>query len=245
MARRQTAQNGTSSRVNMMQSACGPEEAPRLVIRALERADFVARGGCLPSSAVSCAICSRNRASISLSGRFSARIRRRRSWVARESSSYRSFGHGVGSGVPGLHEISPLERRGIEQRRDVRLPRLDPIGCREVRDVGRVVLVGERREVMAELVDEDVRRPHAVGGHGAVQAVDAAAAVGGAVGQDLDDVVRRVGGEVAEGAVVEGEDVALGVEGVVGRADRRAPMNALRRPRHARLRRRAARGPRR
>ncbi len=45
---------------------------------------------------------------------------------------------------------------------------------------------------MPELVHEDVRRPHAVGGHRAVQAVDAAAAVGRAVGQDLDDFVGRV-----------------------------------------------------
>ena len=90
---------------------------------------------------------------------------------------------------------------------------------------------------MAELVDEDVRRPRAVGGDGAVQAEDAAAAVGRAVGQDLDDVVRRVRGDVAERPVLEREDVALGVERVVGRADRRPPVDALRRPRDAGLRR--------
>ena len=142
-------------------------------------------------------------------------------------------------------QVLPLERRRVEERGHVRLPRLDALGRRQVGDVGGVVLVGERREVMAELVDEDVRRPDAVGGDGAVEPEDAATAVGRGVGQDLDDVVRRVGGDVAERPVVEREDVALGAEGVVGRADRRAPVDAVRRPRDARLRARAARAPRR
>src|SRR6185312_16923878 len=73
-----------------------------------------------------------------------------------------------------------------------------------------------------ELVDEDVRGPEAVGGHGAVEVEDAAAAVGVAVDEDLDELVRRIGGDVPEGAVVEGEDVALAAEGVIGGADGRA-----------------------
>ena len=113
----------------------------------------------------------------------------------------------------------------------------------QIRDVRRVVLVGEAGDVMPELVHEDVRRPDAVGRDGAVEAVDAAAAVGRAVGQDLDDVVRRVRGDVAERLVLEREHVALGVERVVGRADRRPAVDVLRRPRDARLRRRGRQPP--
>ena len=54
--------------------------------------------------------------------------------------------------------------------------------------------------------------------------------------EDLDDVVRRVGRDVAERLVLEREDVALGVEGVIRGADRRSPVDVLRRPRDARLR---------
>src|SRR5262249_1676415 len=92
------------------------------------------------------------------------------------------------------------------------------------------------RDVMAELVHENVRRPHAVGGDGAVEAVDAPAAVRGAVHQNLDDVVRRVRGDVAKRLVVEREDVALRVERAVCGAQGRWTINVLRRTRHARLR---------
>ena len=51
---------------------------------------------------------------------------------------------------------------------------------------------------MAELVDEEVRRPQVVGRDRAEQIEDPAAAVGLAVRQDLDDVVRRVRGDVAK-----------------------------------------------
>src|SRR5438445_808826 len=81
------------------------------------------------------------------------------------------------------------------------------IGRGNVRDVRGVVLVGESRDVMPELVDEDVRRPDAVGRDGAVQPEDAAAAVRRAVHEDLHGVVRRVGRDVAERLVVEREHV--------------------------------------
>src|SRR5262245_21301371 len=96
---------------------------------------------------------------------------------------------------------------------------------------------------MTELVHEDVRRPHAVGRDGAVQTENAAAAVGSAVDENLDDVVRRVGGDVAERLVLEGEDVTLRVERVEHRADRRATIDALRRPRYTGLRRRRREAP--
>jgi hypothetical protein len=55
------------------------------------------------------------------------------------------------------HEVLPLEVLRVEERRHVRLPRFDTVGGRLVSDVGRVVLVGETREVVAELGDENVR----------------------------------------------------------------------------------------
>ena len=82
---------------------------------------------------------------------------------------------------------------------------------------------------MTELVHEDVRRPRAVGRHGAVQAEDPAAAVRRAVHENLHRVVRRVRRDVAERAVLEGEDVALRIEGVVRRTNRRSAEDPLRR----------------
>src|SRR6185295_8099970 len=99
-----------------------------------------------------------------------------------------------------------------------------------------VVLVGEGSDVMTELVHEHVGRPHAVGRDGAVETEDAAATVGRAVDEDLDHVVRRVGGDVAKRLVLEGEDVSLRIERVVGRADGRAAIDVLRRPRYTGLR---------
>ena len=89
---------------------------------------------------------------------------------------------------------------------------------------------------MTELVHEDVRRPDAVGRNRAVETEDASATVGGAVRQNLDEFVRRVRGDVAERLVLEGQHVALGIERVVGGADRRLPVDVLRRSRDPRLR---------
>src|SRR6185369_8469813 len=68
--------------------------------------------------------------------------------------------------------------------------------------------------------------PQAVGSDGRIQAVDAAAAVRLAVHENLDHVVRRERGGVAKRSVVEGQDVTLRPEGIVGGANRRPPMLA-------------------
>ena len=62
--------------------------------------------------------------------------------------------------------------------------------------------------MMPELVDEHIGRPGAVGGDGAVQPENPAAAVGRGIGQDLHDVVRRVRGDIAKRAILERQDVA-------------------------------------
>ncbi len=83
--------------------------------------------------------------------------------------------------------------------------------------------------MVAELVHEDIRRPRAVGGHRRIQVEDTAASISLPVRQDLDDVVRRLARQIAKRAVVERQDVALGPERVVGRANRRPPVHAGRR----------------
>src|SRR6185436_11725067 len=67
------------------------------------------------------------------------------------------------------------------------------------------------------------------------EAEDASAAIGAAVGQDLDELVRSEGGDVAHGAVLEGQDIAFGAEGVVARAHGRAAVDTGRRARDAGL----------
>ena len=92
--------------------------------------------------------------------------------------------------------------------------------------------------MVAEFVDEEVRRPFVVGGSRAEQAVDTAAAVDLGVGQDLDEVVRRRRSDAAHVLVVEGQHVSLGAECVVGRPERCVAVGVRRRPGYAGHRRR-------
>ena len=110
-------------------------------------------------------------------------------------------------------------------------------GAGLVRDLRRVVLVGERGEVVAELVDEDVLREAAVHRRGRLIVEDAAAAVGPLVDEDLDELVGRRCGRIAQRAVVEREDVTLRIEDVVLGRERRAAEDAGVGPVHAASRR--------
>src|SRR5215208_3916086 len=87
--------------------------------------------------------------------------------------------------------------------------------------------------MVSELVDEDVRRLVAVRRDRAVEPEDAAAAVGARVRQNLDEFVRRKRRGFTQLPVLEREDVTLRAEGVVRRAERRAAVDARRRPRNA------------
>ena len=104
-----------------------------------------------------------------------------------------ALSHGVGSGVPGRHQILPFQLCRIVERRHVRLPGLRalPGGPRLVRDIGRVVLVGKRGEVMAELVDEHVRRERTVHRGRRLIVENAPSAVGPIVHEDFNEFVRR------------------------------------------------------
>ena len=143
----------------------------------------------------------------------------------------------------GLDQVAPFQRRRVEQRRHVRHPRFVARRRRQVRHRRGVVLVGQRAEVVGELVNEHVRRECVVGGHRAVEAVDAAAAVGAIVDDDLDGVVRGVRGEAAKRLVVEGQHVALRAERIVGAAHRVGAVDAERGPRHAAVARRRHEAP--
>src|SRR5580704_6890305 len=96
---------------------------------------------------------------------------------------------------------------------------------------------------MPELMNENIRRPFAIGCHGRVQIEDSAATIGLAIHQNFNELVRRVRSEIAQGAVLGSKNVALGIEGVVGGAERGAVMNAARRTRNARFFRRRAQSP--
>ena len=155
MARRQTAQK-TSSRVNMMQSTCGPVVALRLVLGAFEGADL-ARVRSRARGVVPLRSSRRERPSRLRGGS------RRESWRGAPRSratrfSYASFGQGVGSGVPGVTRSFHLSVAGSSSAVTFGSHGSSPFRRRQVGHGRRVVLVGERREVVAELVDEDVRR---------------------------------------------------------------------------------------
>ena len=144
--------------------------------------------------------------------------------------------------MPARDEVLPL--RGLRIGGGVRLPGLGPLGGAVVGHVGGVVLVGQAGEVMAELVHEDVGREGVVGGHRGVQVEDAAAAVLAVVHHDLDELVgRRRRRPRAARLLSKVEHVALGAEGVVGGAQRRAAVDAVRGPRHAALVGRRVDGP--
>lgn len=63
----------------------------------------------------------------------------------------RLFLPGVGSGTPRAEEGGPLQPQGIGG--NVRLPGLRPVLAALVGDVGRVVLIPQTGEMVAELVD--------------------------------------------------------------------------------------------
>ena len=110
------------------------------------------------------------------------------------------------------------------QRGHVRLPRFRVIrGAGFVGHVRRVVLVGQSREVVAELVDEDVLREAGVGRRRGLEVEDPASPVLLFVDQDLDELVRRGGRGVAKRTVVVRQQVAFRIEDVVLRGQRRAP----------------------
>ena len=87
--------------------------------------------------------------------------------------------------------------------------------------------------MVAELVDEDVLRKAAVHRRGCLIVEDAAASVGPLVDENLDELVGRRCGRVAQGAIVEGQDVPLRIEDVVFGGDRGAPEHARVGPVHA------------
>src|SRR6516165_2564578 len=66
---------------------------------------------------------------------------------------------------------------GLRVGGHVRLPWLRTLGRAAVRDVGRVVLVRQAGEVMAELVNEYIRSEGIVRGYGREQVEDAPAAI--------------------------------------------------------------------
>ena len=75
--------------------------------------------------------------------------------------------------------------------------------------------------MVAELVDEDVLGERRVDGGRRLDVEDAAAAVTRVVDEDLDDVVRRRGGGLAERPVVVRQDVPLRAEDAVLDRERR------------------------
>src|SRR6185369_4900539 len=100
----------------------------------------------------------------------------------------------------------------------------------------RVVLVAEAGKMMAELVNEDVFGEAGIDGGGRLIVEDASSAVLLLVHEDLEELVRRRGCDVAQRTIVEREHVALGIEDVVLRADRGAAIVARSRPVDAALR---------
>src|SRR6266704_2448671 len=126
-------------------------------------------------------------------------------------------------------QIFPFQIRRIKQRRDIRLPRLDPPARRRVSDLRSVILIRQPREVMPEFMYENIRRPLTVGCDGRTQIEYPASSVGLSVYQNLDEFIRRKGGNIAQRTIVGSQNVALSIESVICGSQRRAMMNSARR----------------
>ena len=132
-----------------------------------------------------------------------------------------------------LDQVAPLELRRIEQRGHVGLRGLDAaVGEALVGDRRGVVLVAQPGEVVPELVDDQVVGETRIGRRRRVQPEDPAAAVLPFVDQDQDKIVRHGRRRIAPRSVVERQDVALGIEAVVPRAERGIPKHSRPRPRN-------------
>ena len=178
IARRHTAQKGTSSRVNMTQSTCGPvvARAPR-TSRPRRRRPCRRTSRTRTSSSRSPAAPGRGRPS-PLPDAARPGSRGGALWISRACFSNASLFQGVGIGVPGSTRSFHLSAFGSASAVTLASHGSSALRRRLVGHVRGVVLVGEAGEVMAELVDEDVRRPGAVGRDRRVEPEDAAAAVG-------------------------------------------------------------------
>jgi hypothetical protein len=113
----------------------------------------------------------------------------------------------------GGQQIFPF--RGAWVCGSVRFPRFGMFRHATVGDIGRIVFVGQPREMVAEFVHENVGRERVVGGDGGEEIEDAAAPILAVVDHDLDEFVRRGRRRLAQPLVVEREDVALRPEGVI------------------------------
>src|ERR1017187_5188084 len=118
---------------------------------------------------------SRNSASMSASDRCCARMARRRSLDRLLHLLELLLRPDRGQIDAGGQQIFPL--RGAWVRGSVRFPRFGMFRRATVGDIGRIVFVGQPREMVAELVHENVGRERIVGGDGGDEIEDAAAPV--------------------------------------------------------------------
>src|ERR1051325_2258901 len=123
----------------------------------------------------------------------------------------------------------------MKQRRCVRFPRLDALSRGCVSDGRCVVLVRQPREMMTELMYENIVRKSVIDCHRAVQVEDSAAAIGASVHENLDKFVRRKLRHFPKTLIVERKNVTLRSERIVG--CERIAINTRRRPRDSGLRR--------
>src|SRR5713101_221453 len=135
-----------------------------------------------------------------------------------------------------LYQVLPLEVGGVVQGSEVGLPGLRLFRrAGLVSDVGSEILVAQPAKVVSELVDKQIDGIRVVRRCGGLVVEDSSATVGALVHQDGQEIVRRRGSGIAQGAVVVGEDVPLGIECAVVRRKRRAAEDAGVRPADAAL----------
>ena len=126
---------------------------------------------------------------------------------------------GVGMSVPGSTRSRHFNPGRIEQRSEIRLPRLDGGPTGGLIGHAANVLVSEPGKVVRELMDEDILGGAIRRRDRRLLVEDSASAVPLIVDEDSNHIVRCRRGEVAESPVVGGQCIALDSEDVEFNSD--------------------------
>lgn len=112
---------------------------------------------------------------------------------------------------PLVHHVAPLVAE-VDQRSDIRLPRLHGKIVHVIRGTGIVVFIGQSSKAMTELMDDDIAGETIAARAGTIEIVYPAAAVFLRIDKDINLVVWNLSGQVADVAIVGAHAITLRIE---------------------------------
>ena len=129
----------------------------------------------------------------------------------------------------------------VQESGNVGLPRLEASAGRRISDVRvEVVLIPKVREVVPEFMDEDANGGRKINADRGVEPKIASVPILLGVHHNPHHVIGGKRCHAANGTIIERQGVTLGAENIKLRTEKRVAVDARRRMRHTRVRRRRA-----